>query len=155
MPDIEQKVTAFSGIFVSRYSHCLDPKKRLTIPSEWRDQVGAPNSLYILPDVHCKCISVFPASDMMQRIQALKKYSITDKAARQFLRTLASQSDMVVWDAQGRIRIKDELLLEAGISEQVELVGAFDHFEIWNPDNYRANRGSGQNLKDAAKYVGL
>ena len=30
------------GMFVGEFSHNLDPKRRLTIPSVWRAQVGEP-----------------------------------------------------------------------------------------------------------------
>jgi MraZ protein len=147
---------SLQGVFVSSFKHSLDPKKRLTIPAEWREQVGDPSSLYVLPDVHHKCLCVFTASEMMHRIQSMREHGVADKKARFFARVLASQSDLVTWDSQGRIRIKDDLLAFANLSEQVVLVGAFDRFEIWNPDLYReASAMDGDSLRDAAQYVGF
>jgi MraZ protein len=144
------------GVFVSNYTHSLDPKKRLTIPSEWRAQIGESGSLYVLPDVQHKCLCVFPGAEMVHRLGRMRNHSIADGKARQFARVLASQSDLVSWDSQGRIRIKDELLEFANLVDQVMLVGAFDRFELWEPDHFRDAGGMDQDgLKEAAQYVGF
>lgn len=144
------------GVFVSTYVHSLDPKKRLTIPSGWRAQVGTPKSLYVLPDVDHKCLCVFPSAEMTHRIAKMRSHSIADKKARHFARVLGSQSDLVSWDSQGRIRIKDELLVFAGLVDQVTMVGAFDRFELWSPDNLSNEITVDQaDIQEAARYVGF
>jgi MraZ protein len=153
---ILEKEIAGQGVFVSHFTHSLDPKRRLTIPSEWRAQVGSPRSLYVLPDVNQRCLCCFPAGEMIRRLEKMRRHSIADQKARQFARVLASQSDLVSWDAQGRIRIKDELLAFAGLRDQVNLVGAFDTFELWNPDAFRDAGGMNrEGIQDAARYVGF
>jgi MraZ protein len=140
----------------AHFAHLLDPKRRLTIPSEWRAQVGTPAGLYVLPDVQNKCLCVFPAGEMMRRIESMRRHSIADTKARNFARALASRSDLVSWDAQGRIRVKDELLNFAALVDHVVLVGAFDRFELWNPDQLKQSGGIDQtNIQDAAQYVGF
>ena len=148
-------ITAGKGIFVSRFTHTLDPKKRLTIPSDWRIQVMPENSFYVLPDVQSKCLVVFPIKEMERRMEKLRNHAMSDQHARQFARVLAAQSDLVQWDSQGRIRIKDELLDFADLKEVVELVSAFDRFELWSPDRYAENQKSGTSIADAATYVGF
>jgi MraZ protein len=143
------------GVFVSTFTHSLDPKKRLTIPSEWRVQVGA-NGLYVLPDISMKCLCVFPATEIKQRLQKLRQHAMADKKAREFARVIGAKSDLVAWDSQGRIRIKDELLDLAGLKDQVMLVGALDRFELWNPDRLTGVGGADQtSFEDAARYVGF
>jgi len=154
-PLLEKEIRG-QGIFVSNFVHSLDSKRRLTIPSEWRAQVGSPKRLSVLPDVHQKCLCVFPASQMVERLNRIKQHSIADSRARQFARILASQSDLVSWDAQGRIRVKDELLDFAELKDQVAMLGAFDSFELWNPENLEAAGGMNRDqVQEAAKYVGF
>ena len=154
-PLLEKEVIG-QGVFVSTFSHTLDPKRRLTIPSAWRAQVGNPKSLYVLPQIHDRCLCVIPANVMTERIVKMRQRSIADRKARQFARTLASQSDLVSWDAQGRIRIKDELMDFAQLEEQVAMVGAFDSFELWSPENFAKSGGMDRSsLQEAAEYVGL
>jgi MraZ protein len=144
------------GIFVGEFVHSLDPKKRLTIPSEWRVQVGTPKSLYVLRDVTDKCLCVFPTIELQRRIERIRHHSIADAKARQFTRILGSKSDLVAWDSQGRIRIKDELLDFAGLIDQVVMVGAFHSFELWNPDNWnKVSSIDSGTIHEAAQYVGF
>lgn len=144
------------GVFVNRFNHTLDSKRRLTIPSQWRAQVGKPKSLYVLPDVHHKCLCVFPAGEIAHRLERMRHHSIADVKAREFARVLASQSDLVSWDSAGRIRVKDDLLSYAEIENEVVLVGAFDRFEIWSPQRLKATGGLDKDkLEEAAKYVGF
>ena len=151
-----EKEVQGQGIFVGTFTHSLDPKRRLTIPSGWRAQVGDPRNLYVLPHVHDCCLSVIPASLMRERIAKMRQLSIADKKARQFARVLASQSDLVAWDSQGRIRISDSLLNGAQLTDKVVLVGAFDSFELWSPDNFDKSVVMDKaSLQEAAEYVGL
>ena len=145
------------GVFVNTYSHSLDSKKRLTIPSDWRELVGVPRRLFVLPGVNVKCLCVYPAREMTRRLEKLRNLSIADEKGRQLARTLASRSDLVPWDSQGRIRIKDELLDFADLVNQVVLVGTFDGFELWSPDQWKQQSGmmDQTGLGEAARYVGF
>lgn len=148
---------AGQGVFVNTYTHSLDSKKRLTIPADWRELAGVPKRLFVLPGVNDKCLCVYPAREMTRRLEKLRNLSIADEQGRQLARTLASRSDLAPWDSQGRIRIKDELLNYAGLVNQVILVGTFDGFELWNPDQWKERIGSvdQRQLGDAARYVGF
>ena len=44
--------------FVGRYDHALDPKKRFTIPREWRNLMGNPEFVYVMPDPKDRCVSL-------------------------------------------------------------------------------------------------
>lgn len=94
---------------------------------------------------------------MAPRLENLRKVSIADEKATQFARTLAFRSDLVTWDAQGRIRIKDELLDGADLANQVVLVGRFNVFELWSPDEWNKVSGSmdPSRLAEAARYANL
>ena len=144
------------GVFVGTFTHALDPKKRLTIPSEWREQISGSASLYVIPGIQETCLCVLPRAEMERRLSSVGHRSITDTKARQFTRVLASRSDLVSWDSQGRIRIKDELLGGAGIKIRVALVGNFKFFELWNPDTLKNSRVmDDENLAEAVSHVGF
>jgi len=123
------------GMFVGDFLHSLDPKKRLTIPAVWRAQVGDPKSLFVLPDFHERCLNVLPAAEMARKLEKIRRHSMADRKVMEFTRTLGAASDLVSWDTQGRVRIKDKLLSFAGITEQVQMIGAMDKFQLWNPAN--------------------
>lgn len=154
--EMNNEIMGLDG-FVGDYTHTLDSKKRLTIPSDWREMVGVPRRLYILPGIDVKCLCVYPARDMAPRLENLRKVSIADEKATQFARTLAFRSDLVSWDAQGRIRIKDKLLEFAGLDQQVTLVGRFNIFELWNPDEWNSKLATmdDSDWAEAARYANL
>ncbi|MGI6086403.1 MAG: division/cell wall cluster transcriptional repressor MraZ [Kiritimatiellia bacterium] len=150
-------IDAMAGGFVSRFRHSLDPKKRLTIPAEWREQVGPLKRLYVLPGLNDdKCLYIYPAAEMAHRLAKFRQIGIADRRARVLARVLAANSELLEWDTQGRIRIKDDLLEQAGISNQVELIGAFDHFEAWNPEAWQVAGAVGDaTIEEALRYVDL
>jgi MraZ protein len=149
---------SMQSVFVGNYRHLLDPKKRLTIPSSWREQVGLPEQVYVLPGVNEPCLLVFPSREMAKRLARVQSLSVADVVGRNFLRTLASRSDLMGWDGQGRIRVKDELMDYAGITSEVVLVGAFEMFELWSPEKWKqqqASSATSTDLGEAARYVGF
>lgn len=156
---MHEEFTRTSGapaVFVNTYEHSLDAKKRLTIPSVWRETVGVPSQLLVLPGVNDKCLCVYPAREITRRMESLRNLSIADAKGRKLARTLASRSDLVPWDSAGRIRIKDDLLNFAGITKDVVLVGTFDGFELWEPKLWKqASIIEQADLGEAAQYVGF
>ena len=156
--DIAQNLdSAAGGVFVNTYVHSLDGKKRLTVPRDWRELVGVPERLFVLPGVNDKCLCVYPAREMTRRMQRLQNLSIADRKGRHLARTLAARSDLAAWDSQGRIRITDDLLGYAELINQVVMVGTFDGFELWSPDRWsEVNTGvTEESLGEAAQYVGF
>lgn len=144
------------GVFVGTYRHSLDPKRRLTIPSEWRVQVEGPGSLYVMPDAEERCLCVFTVREMARRLDSIGHHSIADRKARHFARALASRSDLVTWDTQGRIRIKDDLLDFVGVTGEVVMVGNFRFFELWGPEKFKdVGEADETNLTDAVRHVGF
>ena len=121
--------------FLNSYTHFLDPKRRLTIPSVWRDPYPESPTLYVVPDFFERCLRLIPDVDMDRRLEKIRDIKISDRRGREFVRELGRQSDKVQWDTQGRIRIKDEMLSWAGLLDQVVLIGAVDTFELWEPKN--------------------
>ncbi|MFC1452563.1 division/cell wall cluster transcriptional repressor MraZ [Verrucomicrobiota bacterium] len=154
-PILDQEVQG-QGVFVGQFEHNLDPKKRLTIPAEWRIQTGKSKGLYILPNVRMGCLNVLQASEMVLRIQKMREHPISDEQAQIFARHLGSRSDLVSWDSQGRIRVSDLLLDFAGLADRVVMLGAFVKFELWNPDRYRERgEASPEQLQEATTKVGF
>jgi MraZ protein len=149
-----QSVTSGLGVFFGEFQHSLDPKKRLTIPSEWRAQVSGPQGLFVLPDFYHKCLNIFPAAVMAEKMEKMRKHSMSDRKAMEFLRILGSASDLVSWDGQGRIRVKDRLLEFAGLEDQVLMVGAMAKFQLWKPENCPDTGEIDQSqLAEAGRYI--
>jgi MraZ protein len=153
----ENNVVMEPGLFTGTYPFSLDPKKRLTIPSDWRNDATAAAGLYVFPDLNGQgFLNVYPAREMAQRLQSIRNLSVADVKGRQFARVLGSQSQFVTWDSAGRIRVNDFLLEYGRLTDQVVLAGAFDHFELWTPDLWKQHMaGTLAELGEAARHIGF
>ena len=159
MSEIDNTAVAGMGgrnLFITFHVHNLDEKKRLTIPTDWREFVGDPKRIYIIQGVDGPFLRAVPARVVAKRFEALSEVSMLDGYAMEQLRTLVEYGDLVSWDAQGRIRLRDALMEYAGITNKVVLVGMMSAFELWSPDKWEERRSKQRSsLADAAKFIGL
>ncbi len=139
--------------------HTLDPKKRLTIPSAWREEIGKPERVFVMPGFDGEpCLYVFPMRIIGARLEAVSRVSLSDPVYRAFTRLIGENSADLPWDSQGRIRIPDHLLEKASLTQEIYMNGAKDRFELWRPDlreTYRKVSESSMTLSQAAKLLGF
>jgi MraZ protein len=119
------------AVFSGSASHALDPKRRVTIPSGWRDAMGQPSYVFVMADPHAKCLRLMPASLMQQLLDKLKSRRLSDPVVASTLRVIGENSEQLPLDVQGRIRISDRLLAFAGIKGRAAFIGAVAYGEIW------------------------
>ena len=145
-----------AGAFVGSYTLSLDGKERVTIPADWRDAAGNP-VLFVLPGVGFKCLYVVTAREMAQRMEKARASSVANVQAQKFMRDFFARADRVTLDAQGRIRVKDELLEYAGIVNQMVLIGTGIRFELWSPESWQEQSSQLDQSKfaEAAQYIGF
>ena len=138
MADNGQKIQARkgepAGVLVGRFDRNLDPKMRLTIPSEWRSALGQPEYLYVFPDPNEECLDLIPQEEMDSRIGKLREAALFDPEMGKVLQAIGEFAEQLELDVQGRIRIGDRLLKYAGLSGQVAMVGAINRAKLWNPE---------------------
>ena len=137
----EKERRTIVGGLVDTFYHTLDEKKRLTIPSEWRDAMGvvsddrdAPAYVYVFPNETEDCLDLVPVREMRKIIEDLSRTDILENDP--VATALAQSAQMLKIDSAGRIRINDDLLAFAGIKsvrgEDVTLIGAFSKGHIWS-----------------------
>lgn len=119
------------GGLVDTFRHTLDPKKRLTIPSEWRDALGNPTYVYIMPSPTEDCLELIPVELMERTLARYQDADLFDDDADADAQAIAAHSQMLKVDAQGRIRIGDELLSHAGIMAGVTMIGGMRKAKLW------------------------
>jgi MraZ protein len=155
--EISQLLTGSGGAqapFMGRHVHKLDPKKRLTIPSGWRALMGE-TGVFLMPGIDRSCLMLMPEAVMSQFVQKLQGMHLSNPEEMELMLTLASESDHLNFDVQGRIRVKDEHLAYAGLTGEVVLASAFNRIELWNPENWEARSSSATGLANAARALKL
>lgn len=147
---VAESAAVVSGVLVGRCDHALDPKKRLTIPSEWRAVMGNPEYVYVMPDRKEPCLNLIPRAEMEARLEKLREKALFDPALNRALQTIGANSEQLVLDVQGRIRICDKLLQFANLKTTVAMVGAVRMVKLWNPSALAPEETVEQAALDAA-----
>ncbi|MBR0057474.1 MAG: hypothetical protein IJP66_09120 [Kiritimatiellae bacterium] len=124
------------GSLLGSYPHRLDPKRRITIPSVFRSRMGAPDIVYVMPNLNGKkCLEVFQPAAFEMRLDELNRAALTDDAAADFVTLIGRVSETLDIDVQGRIRISDQLLSHIGVARDVVIVGAVNRLQVWAAGN--------------------
>lgn len=129
----EKIVKKRPGGLTGRFDRILDPKKRLTVPSAWRDTLG-PDYVYVIPDSQDKCLQLVPQDVWDRRMAAVMNGPLSDLERKALARVIGKNSETLEFDTQGRIRISDRLLAHAGIKGPVVMEGALETATIWSAE---------------------
>jgi len=140
--------------FVGEFTHALDPKGRLTIPSKWRISGG--ESTYLALPNPGGYITVYPPKMVARLEEKVAEASFSDTRTQALLMELFSKAHSFGCDKQGRINLNDKLLEHAGIKKKAVLVGNFSAFAIWSEDQYSKRESADKrNIFDAMRELGL
>ena len=118
-------------MLIGEYHHNIDEKKRLIIPSKFRDEIG--NNFVVTKGLD-GCLYVYSMDSWNKIISKLKTLSFTKKDARTFMRFFLSSATVCEFDKQGRINLVNTLLEYAAIDKECAIIGVGDHLEIWAMD---------------------
>ena len=124
--------TGESGAFLGRHDYSLDPKKRFTIPSEWRGALGS--TVYVIPDRKEKCLNLYPKVEMDIYLGQLRQMALLDPKLNKICAAIGAVSQQLSLDVQGRIRVSDRLLQYANLTGRVAMVGSVRMIKLYNPD---------------------
>ena len=130
-------------MFHGEFEHSLDAKRRLAIPSGFRDLMNlrcAGDSLIAAPGMN-GCIWLWPERYFEQATEALRKPEILPdpRTARNATYVLA-RTATVPFDSAGRIRIPDRLLEKYGIESHAVVLGVGLHLEVMAPEDWRSRQ---------------
>ena len=143
--------TVFSGV----YRHGLDNKHRVTIPSRWRR--GEQEQFYLMPSPDSNFLSALPPAQFQKvNDDLMSNPQISPADRRRFARYYFSQAQDCVIDRQGRLLLPDNFCQMAGLENELLLVGAFDRFEVWNPQRWNgAQVDEASTFKQIANVLGV
>ncbi|NLE65176.1 MAG: division/cell wall cluster transcriptional repressor MraZ [Elusimicrobia bacterium] len=124
-------------MFYGEYTHGLDTKGRLILPSRFRE-VARENSIetFFVTRGLEKCIFMFSENEWRLQEQRFKSLSFTKQDSRMFNRMFFSGAVDVVPDKQGRFIIPQYLKDFAAIKEKTVIIGVSNRIEIWNEERW-------------------
>lgn len=142
-------------MFYGEYSHSIDRKGRLILPSKFRE-VAKANFIekFFLTRGLDKCLFMFSEEEWRSQEQKFKSISFTKQQARTFNRIYFSGAQEVIPDKQGRILLPQYLKDFAQIKRDVLIVGVSNRIEIWSKDLWeKFYSDSRQSFEDIAEKL--
>ena len=125
--------------FRGRTARSLDPKGRLMLPPEYRDGLIADggSGTFWLTAFYGRLVAYLPAEwDVVT--EQLSSIPMPSPRLSHFKTKVMGLAQEMLPDAQGRVRIPQSLMREAGLQKDVMLVGMLSKFEIWDQTRFDA-----------------
>ncbi|MFY9457664.1 MAG: division/cell wall cluster transcriptional repressor MraZ [Candidatus Spechtbacterales bacterium] len=122
-------------MFIGEYSHTIDEKRRLAIPSKFRKELGGKAVITRGLD---NCLFIFPAKEWSALAQKLGTLPLGQSDARGFIRLMLAGAMDVYIDGLGRILVPDYLKEYASLKKQAIVTGVFNRLEVWDQALWRS-----------------
>lgn len=117
-------------LFLGEYEHALDDRGRVTLPRKIRNEIE--DKELILARGYDNCIFGFDKTSWENEAGKHLNTPVTDSEGRQVRRYLFAAAQKAQIDKLGRILLPAQLKEYALITREVIVIGAGDHFEIWD-----------------------
>ena len=121
-------------MFMGEYSHTIDSKGRLIVPSKFRESLG---DEFVVTKGLDGCLFVYSQDEWKNIEEKFKQVSLTTKDARKFSRFFFAGAATVEVDKQGRILLPSVLREFAGLEKDIVSVGVLSRIEIWSKDKWQ------------------
>lgn len=116
-------------MFIGEYSHKLDPKKRLALPSKFRKELGRKAVVTRGLD---NCLYLYSTEEWQSVAEKFSELSMGQADTRGFNRFMLAGAHEIEVDKAGRVLIPEVLKDFAGLKTNVAVIGVSKHIEIWD-----------------------
>lgn len=124
-------------MFIGEYSHTIDQKGRMAIPSKMRRELG---SGAVLTRGLDGCLWVFPKKEWEDLAKKLSSLPLSDNNSRAFVRLMLAGAMEVEFDSQGRALIPGYLREYADLNKNAVVAGLYSRLEIWDESKWKNYR---------------
>ena len=116
-------------MLIGEYTHTIDPKKRLSLPSKFRRELG--RNVVVTRGLD-NCLFIYPINEWKKISEKLAELPMGQADTRGFNRFILSGAIEVAIDSLGRILVPDFLRDFASLKDKVVLAGVQTRIEIWD-----------------------
>jgi len=128
-----------SFMFLGTYQPNLIGKGRIALPKKIRNELAG-NRLVLTIGFE-NCVLGFAEKAWEGIVQPeLSRPFFSDTQARDLRRKMCMEAMVIELDSQGRFIIPESMMKYAGVKEQLTVIGAGDHFEIWDNKSWEDYR---------------
>lgn len=123
------------NLFLGEYDHTLDDRARVTLPRKIRQEITGEE--IVLARGYEGCIFGFDKESWEREAGKHLDTPVTDEKGRQVRRYLFAGAQKAEIDKLGRIVLPGQLKEHGSITHEVKVIGAGDHFEIWDTQRWQ------------------
>jgi MraZ protein len=116
-------------MLIGEFTHTLDPKKRLSVPSKFRRELG---SQAVLTRGLDGCLWLFASPQFEVLAGKISALPMAQSDSRSFARLLLSGASEVEFDSLGRILVPEYLKDYASLKRDVVIAGVHTRIELWD-----------------------
>ena len=139
-------------MFIGEYSHSIDPKKRLALPSKFRKELG---KQVVITRGLDKCLFVYPLKTWKELAEKLGTLPMGESATRSFVRLMLAGAVDAEVDSQGRVLLPEYLKEYATLDRSVTIAGLFNRLEIWDEKKWNTYKTKAEeNTDEVAEQLG-
>ncbi|GAA0867885.1 division/cell wall cluster transcriptional repressor MraZ [Brevundimonas basaltis] len=129
------------GVFLSTYEKQLDGKRRLLIPQEFRTaDNGAEHGVFCFFSIENDCLEAGGDKLMAEYVSMIEELPFGDDVRTALEETFYAGQRPLAYDGGGRITLPEHLCQDAGLGEDVVIVGLGSRFQIWDRARWNARR---------------
>lgn len=141
--------TEFSG----NYSHSIDPKGRVTIPTAFRQLLGENFTIGLNNEFNA--IALYPQDKWQDISDNLDRIPDSDRKGMRYVRLIKMNSfPGGELDGQGRVLLPQALRQKLGIGKNIRLVGMGRYLEIWDEETWQVQTAEAEaDFDDLMDYV--
>jgi MraZ protein len=139
-------------MFIGEHQHSIDPKKRLSLPSKFRVELG---KKVVVTRGLDKCLFVYTMKAWEELAGKLGTLPVGESSTRSFIRLMLAGATDVEVDGQGRVLIPDYLKSYAELHKNVIVAGVYNRLEVWDETkwtNYK--KKAEKNTDEIAEQLG-
>jgi len=150
-------------MFRGRFTHTMDGKGRISIPSSFRPELlgreaaddATPAKPPFLTNLQ-RCVALYPHDAWLEVERRLSEASSMQPEVQALQRFVVSGATECPIDGQGRILVPPYLREHGGLSKDVLIAGVGPRVELWNKERFASDLAVTQeNLSAWAQSFGL
>lgn len=126
---------------IGTYECKADLKGRLMLPAPLKKQLheGLEEGFVLKRSVFQPCLELYPMAEWNKMMEKINKLNRFVKKNNDFIRRFTAGVKVVEMDSAGRLLIPKDLVVFAGIKNDIVLSSAVNIVEIWDKDKYEAS----------------
>ena len=122
-------------MILGTYKPKLIGERRIALPRKIRKEIKGKRIVMTIGFE--KCILGFEEKKWEEVTASDLARPLSDSEGRELRRKMFAEATVVDLGVQGRFVIPEVMAKYAGIKDEVNLIGAGDHFEIWEPVSWQ------------------